>query len=145
MVRYNNLKILLNAGEAKPGGVLGATLSPYLFSANMSDFCKKFNENTKDYVGGFPLVVLIKCDVVEKTYSFFIKKPILIVLYDSIRRAYEHGEFIRFDLLLLYDIICLISYFYGFTLYRAARLLFSYMVHCHYYIMVDFSLVLNKY
>ncbi len=144
MVRYNNLKILLNAGEAKPGGILGATLSPYLFSANMSDFCKKFNENTKDYLEGFPLAVLIKCDIVEKTYSFFIKKPILVILYNQFRCAYKQGEFERFDLLILYDIICLLSYFYEFTLYKAARLLFSYMVHCHYHIMVDFSAVLNK-
>jgi hypothetical protein len=139
MVRFNVLKIIIPAGEAKAGGLIGATLSPYLFSANMADFCKKFNDYTKDIIVGFPLYVVIKCDVVEKTYSFFIKNPVLIVLYDQFRIAYNKYELYSFEILFLFDLVVMLSSFYGLSKRRACYMLFSYMWHNHNEIMIDLS------
>ena len=73
LVRFNNLKIILNIFEAKPGGNLSAMLSPYLFSNNMNDFCKKFIDQMKIYNELVYVTVYFFCDISEKFYTFFIK------------------------------------------------------------------------
>lgn len=73
LIRYNNLKIDLFAMDAKPGGLIGAMLSPYLFSTNMNDFCKKFNDQSKDYDNEILLSIVLWTDIIDKTYTFKLK------------------------------------------------------------------------
>lgn len=81
LIRFNNLKIILSVLEAKPGGILGAMLSPYLFSTNMNDFCKKFNIQIAIYETTVYVTVFFFCDISEKLYTFFIKGIPLSVFY----------------------------------------------------------------
>jgi hypothetical protein len=111
MVRYNKLKIFILAGEAKPGGTIGAMLSPYLFSANMSDFCKKFNDLSKDYSSGVYLPVKIYCDTLSKTYSFFLKGPSLPLLLN-----YFFSNKVSLTVLEFYDLVLYCHNVYGFDM-----------------------------
>lgn len=120
MVRFNKLKLYLLAGEAKPGGVIGAMLSPYLFSNNMSDFCKRFNDQTKEYNSGIWLPVSVSCDVLNKTYTFIVK-PLSISLF-LLSSFLNH---VRLDLVFLYDIVCFYSDVYKMDLYRSALIVLS--------------------
>ncbi len=122
MVRYNKLKIFILASEAKPGGTIGAMLSPYLFSANMSDFCKKFNDLSKDYVSGVFLPVKIFCDSVNKTYTFFMKKPSLPLLLNYIFNKQKH-----LNALELYDIIVYCNEAYGFGMVLSSHIVLGFL------------------
>lgn len=121
LVRYNRLKIVIGAGEAKPGGTIGATLSPYLFSANMTEFCKKFNESTQFYDIGFPLHVEIFCDVVEKTYSFIVKKPPLAFFIRKMKLDLQFKKV--FSITGLYDLVIFFSNNFDINRYSAALFL----------------------
>jgi hypothetical protein len=127
LVRYNRLKIIIGACEAKPGGSIGATLSPYLFSANMTDFCKKFNEATQLYEVGFPLYVEIFCDVVEKNYSFFIKKPSLTYFIRKLRMDLRTTKV--FSLLNLYDLVIFFSNHFRISRYSSSLFLLKVFKH----------------
>lgn len=127
LVRYNRLKIIIGACEAKPGGSIGATLSPYLFSANMTDFCKKFNEATQLYEVGFPLCVEIFCDVVEKNYSFLIKKPSLTYFIRKLRMDLRATQL--FSFLNLYDLAMFFSNHFKISRYSASLFLLKALRH----------------
>jgi hypothetical protein len=127
LVRYNRLKIIIGAGEAKPGGTIGATLSPYLFSANMTEFCKKFNEMTQIYEVGFPLFVEIFCDVVEKTYSFFVKKPSLIFFIRKMKMDFQLKGI--FSWVSLYDLIIFFNKNFYINQYSASLFLLRILKH----------------
>lgn len=124
IVRYNKLKIVIGAGEAKPGGIIGATLSPYLFSANMNDFCKKFNELTQIYEVGFPVNVVIHCDVVEKQYSFFLKKPSLLIFIRKLRKDLRFKRRLV-NFLEIYDLILYFSENFFVNIISAALYFFG--------------------
>lgn len=124
MIRFNNLKILIAAGEAKPGGQIGAMLSAYLFSVKMMEFCKAFNELTKEYNLGILLPVLICCDTSDKSFSFFLKMPYIGFLYTFIRRReYKLKGFIGLNY--LYDLVLFFSKSKGINLYESAKILFG--------------------
>lgn len=120
MLRFNTLKIYVLAGEAKPGGTIGAMLSPYLFSVNMSDFCKKFNEQSKDFSVGVWLPVMLKCDTVNKTYTFFIK-PFAFSMFITTSFLQKR----KVDIGFLFDLVCFYSKIYKLDLYRSSLLIFS--------------------
>jgi hypothetical protein len=120
MVRYNILKIFINANEAKPGGNIGAMLSPYLYSVNMADFCKRFNEQTKDYNNSIIIPVVLFCDVRDRSYTFYIKVlaiSMFISNFFSIRR--------RLSILNVYDLIVYFSKKYNVNEYRSALMIFA--------------------
>jgi hypothetical protein len=119
MVRFNTLKIFIIANEAKPGGNIGAMLSPYLFSTNMNDFCKRFNEQSKDYLDVY-LSVILYCDIIDKTYTFIIK-PLSITMFIS----YLFNLNNKLILLNIYDMIKFFNYFYKIDLYFSALIIFS--------------------
>jgi hypothetical protein len=123
MVRYNSLKIFIAAGEAKPGGNIGAMLSPYLFSSNMIDFCKKFNEATRDYESGVLLCVKIFCDVVDKTYTFFIMLPSVSLVYMNFFRTFVGKKRILF--VSLFDLARYCSFVFGLSLYSSSKIMFG--------------------
>ncbi len=65
------LKLEIPAGQATPAPPVGSTLAPY--GINIQDFCKKFNDLTKDKIGTkIPVKVLIFED---KSYEIKIKQP----------------------------------------------------------------------
>lgn len=120
MIRFNILKIFISANEAKPGGNIGAMLSPYLFSTNMSDFCKRFNEQTKDYLLGVILSVVLNCDIIDKTYTFIIK-PLSITMFIIYFFAFSK----KLSILFVYDLIKFFNMFYKIDLYHSALIIFS--------------------
>jgi len=120
LVRVNNLKIELLAADAKPGGIIGAMLSPYLFSANMNDFCKKFNEQTKDYESDIFLTVEIWAETVEKIYTFKIK-----ILSVGRFILYFLVMFKRFTIFNFYDLILYYTKIYMMSFYKLTILILS--------------------
>ncbi|MDP2909597.1 MAG: 50S ribosomal protein L11 [bacterium] len=65
------VKIQINAGQANPAPPIGPSLAPH--GINISDFCKQFNDATKDKMGfKIPAEVTIYED---RTFTFKLKQP----------------------------------------------------------------------
>ncbi|MFH1657541.1 MAG: 50S ribosomal protein L11 [bacterium] len=67
------VKLQIAAGKANPAPPIGPALAPH--GLNISDFCQKFNEATKDKIG-----FKIPADVTvyeDRTYSFVLKQPLV--------------------------------------------------------------------
>ncbi len=63
------LKLQIDAGKANPAPPIGTALGPH--GINIQDFCKKFNEATKDMIGDVvPAVITIYED---RTFDFKLK------------------------------------------------------------------------
>lgn len=120
MIRFNKLKIFINATEAKPGGNIGAMLSPYLYSTNMSDFCKRFNEQTKDYNSTIICPVVLFCDISDRSYTFYIK-----VLAISMFINYFFSLSRQLSILNIYDLVCFFADKYNIAKYRSALIIFA--------------------
>lgn len=120
LIRFHNLKIILSVLDAKPGGILGAMLSPYLFSANMNDFCKRFNEQVKGYEGTVYLTVLFSCDVSEKLYTFFIKGIPISVFY-----IFQFLKSRKLSIIFLYDLTLYIAMREKLNFFISANITFS--------------------
>ena len=70
------VKLQLEAGKASPAPPVGTVLGPT--GINMMDFCKQFNDATKDQPGMvFPAVISIYED---RTFTFVVKTPPAVVL-----------------------------------------------------------------
>jgi len=70
------IKIQLPSGKATPAPPVGPVLAQH--QVNISEFCQKFNDATKDNMG---LIVPVEITVFEdKTYTFIIKQPPAAVL-----------------------------------------------------------------
>lgn len=65
------LKLQIPAGQATPAPPVGPALAPHGF--NIAEFCKKFNDLTKDKIG---FTVPIEITVYEdRTYDLKLKQP----------------------------------------------------------------------
>ena len=65
------LKLQLEAGKANPAPPVGTALGPH--GVNIQDFCKKFNDATKDMIGD---VVPAEITIYEdRTFDFILKTP----------------------------------------------------------------------
>ncbi len=65
------VKIQIQAGKATPAPPIGPSLAPH--GINLSEFCKQFNDMTKDQMG---FVVPVEITVFEdRTYEMRLKKP----------------------------------------------------------------------
>jgi len=65
------LKLQLSAGQANPAPPVGTALGPH--GINIADFCKQFNEATKDMTGD---VVPAEITIFEdRSFSFKLKTP----------------------------------------------------------------------
>jgi large subunit ribosomal protein L11 len=65
------IKLQLQAGKANPAPPVGTALGPQ--GINIQDFCKQFNEATKEMVGD---VVPAEISIYEdRTFSFVLKTP----------------------------------------------------------------------
>ena len=70
LVRKVRLKV--GAGSAKPGPAIGQALGP--LGLNMAEFCKQFNEKTKNYDKDIPLPVELSA-FSNRTFTFVVKTP----------------------------------------------------------------------
>ena len=66
------VRLRLDAAAAKPGPAIGQALGP--LGLNMADFCKQFNEHTKNYEVGTPVSVTLSA-YNNRTFSFETKTP----------------------------------------------------------------------
>lgn len=65
------LKLQLEAGKANPAPPVGTALGPH--GVNIQDFCKQFNEATKDMAGDVvPAEITI---YVDRSFTFKLKTP----------------------------------------------------------------------
>lgn len=65
------LKIQLEAGKANPAPPVGTALGPH--GVNIMDFCKQFNDATKDMAGDVvPAEITIYAD---RSFTFVLKTP----------------------------------------------------------------------
>ena len=51
------VRLRVGAGAAKPGPAIGQALGP--LGLNMAEFCKQFNDQTKDYQKDVPVPVVL--------------------------------------------------------------------------------------
>ncbi len=66
------LKLQVSAGKANPSPPIGPALGQR--GLNIMEFCKLFNDRTKDEVPGTPLPVILTI-FADKTYAMEIKSP----------------------------------------------------------------------
>ena len=65
------VKLQIPAGKATPAPPVGPALAPH--GLNISEFCQKFNDATKEQAGfKIPVEILIYAD---RTYDFKVKQP----------------------------------------------------------------------
>ena len=76
-ILHDNVKLQVKAGEANPAPPIGPTLGQY--GVNIVDFCKQFNDRTKDVEKGLVLPVVLTV-FADRTFSFVIKTPPAAVL-----------------------------------------------------------------
>ena len=66
-----DIKLLIEAGKATPAPPVGSTLGQK--QVNIMDFCKQFNDRTKNMAGlPCPTVITVYKD---KSFTFIVKKP----------------------------------------------------------------------
>ena len=66
------IKLQIPAGSANPSPPVGPALGQR--GLNIMDFCKQFNEKTKDMEKGIPVPVVITA-YVDKSFTFIVKNP----------------------------------------------------------------------
>lgn len=72
----NRVKLQVPAGQANPAPPIGPALGQH--GVNIMEFCKQFNERTKDRTGTvLPVVISIYED---RTFTFILKSPPVTVL-----------------------------------------------------------------
>ncbi|MCS7183979.1 MAG: 50S ribosomal protein L11 [Patescibacteria group bacterium] len=67
----SQVKLIISAGEATPAPPIGPSLAPH--GINISEFCSKFNEMTKEFRGMLIPVVVTVYD--DRTFDLTLKKP----------------------------------------------------------------------
>lgn len=71
------VKVQAPAGQASPGSSLGPALGQH--GVAIQDFCKQFNDATKDQEAGMTLPVVISV-YKDRSFSFIVKTPPAAVL-----------------------------------------------------------------
>ncbi len=66
------INLQIPAGQATPAPPVGPALGEH--KLNIMDFCKKFNEATKDETPGVIIPVVISV-YMDRTFSFILKQP----------------------------------------------------------------------
>lgn len=66
------VKLQVKAGEANPSPPVGTALGPH--GIQIMDFCKQFNEQTKDIKKGLPIPVVITITP-DRKFTFVTKTP----------------------------------------------------------------------
>ena len=66
------VRLRVGAGTAKPGPAIGQALGP--LGLNMAEFCKQFNDRTKEMEKDTPIPVILSA-FNNRTFSFVTKTP----------------------------------------------------------------------
>jgi large subunit ribosomal protein L11 len=66
------IKLQIPAGKANPSPPVGPALGQK--GLNIMDFCKQFNDKTKEFEKGMPIPVVIQA-YVDRSFSFVTKTP----------------------------------------------------------------------
>jgi large subunit ribosomal protein L11 len=72
------IKLQIPAGQANPSPPIGPALGQA--GVNIMEFCKQFNDATKDFKPGTALPVLITVNPKDRSFTFIIKQPPATVL-----------------------------------------------------------------
>jgi large subunit ribosomal protein L11 len=86
------IKLYVNAGQATPSPPIGPALGQVGIKA--IDFCKQFNEQTKNFLPGTPLPVKIYTKS-DRTFNFMVKVPTtfhLLKIACQIEKGNSAGE-----------------------------------------------------
>lgn len=77
MSLVRQVRLRVPAGSAKPGPAIGQALGP--LGINMMEFCKKFNEETKNIVQDTPMPVVSSelCLTYMRGHSFVVMVAVL--------------------------------------------------------------------
>ncbi len=75
---FKFIKLQIPAGQANPAPPIGPALGQA--GVNIMDFCKKYNEYTKDEKPGLVLPVVITVNTKDRSFSFIVKQPPATVL-----------------------------------------------------------------
>merc|ERR1712004_515049 len=75
------IKIQIKAQQANPSPPIGPALGQH--HINIMEFCKQFNEKTKDMEKGSPIPTIIKI-YSDKSFKFIIKEPSVSFLIKKI-------------------------------------------------------------
>ncbi|MDX1918882.1 MAG: 50S ribosomal protein L11 [Candidatus Caenarcaniphilales bacterium] len=67
------LKLQIPAGQANPAPPIGPALGQA--GVNIMEFCKQFNDKTKDKKPGMVYPVVITVNTKDRSFSFVIKEP----------------------------------------------------------------------
>ncbi|KAI9294657.1 50S ribosomal protein L11 [Neoconidiobolus thromboides FSU 785] len=70
--KISKLKLIVPAGKASPSPPVGPALGQR--GIKSMDFCKQFNDRTKDFETGVPIPVVISVKP-DRTFSFINKSP----------------------------------------------------------------------
>ena len=65
-------RLIVPAGQAKPSPAIGQALGP--LGLNMMEFCKAFNERTRNYVDNVPMRVKLEA-YEDRTFEFEVASP----------------------------------------------------------------------
>lgn len=117
------------AQEARANPPLGPILGQHRI--NMSEFCNEFNKLSSNYSKSVELrVVVIKSKNFLKGYKINIYPPSLAFILDShfFDRFinFSFFEVLKVDVLSLYDVVRVYSFFHNISLKRSASIVFSY-------------------
>lgn len=82
------IRLQINAGEATPAPPIGSTLAPK--KIKVVDFCKEFNDRTKQWPKGTPLSVSIYI-LKNNAFKMDIKQPLASYLLKSMAKI-EKGS-----------------------------------------------------
>eukprot|EP01037_Dinobryon_pediforme_P026255 gene26255-28713_t len=69
---HSTVRLLVGAGAAKPGPAIGQALGP--LGVNMAEFCKQFNDRTKNLEKDTPTPVVLSA-FSNRTFTFITKTP----------------------------------------------------------------------
>jgi len=71
------VKLQVKAGQANPSPPVGTALGPH--GIQIMDFCKSFNEKTKEFEKGLPIPAVITI-YADRSFTFILKTPPAAVL-----------------------------------------------------------------
>jgi len=76
--KFSEIKLQVPAGQANPSPPVGPALGQH--GVNIMDFCKAFNEKTKDIEQGLPIPVVITVKKKDRSFTFITKTPPAAIL-----------------------------------------------------------------
>lgn len=137
MVVLNNLKMFIEAMEAKSAPPIGPVLAQYY--VNLLNFCKQFNSDSSNYLEGVVLRVKVFVNVEERSFVYYINTPTVKFYLENLL---DKDSVNKLSLTRVYDILRLRNYYdFGSSssvIYcKDVRSLFGYLVSYKFKFFLD--------